>query len=29
MIRMMCWLRPVDRVSSESLREKVGVVVKI
>ena len=28
MIRMMCWLRLVNRVSSNYLREKVEVVVK-
>ena len=29
MIRMMCGLRLVDRVSTEILRERVGVAVKI
>ena len=29
MIRMMCGVRLVDRVSTEVLRDRVGVVVKI
>ena len=29
MIRMMYWLRLADRVSTDVLRDKVGIVVKI
>ena len=29
MIRMMCWVRLIDRVSTDVLRDRVGVVVKI
>ena len=29
MIRMMCWVRLVDRVSTDVLRDRVGVAVKI
>ena len=29
MIRMMCGVRPVDRVSTDVLQDKVGVVVTI
>ena len=29
MIRMMYWVRLVDRVSTDVLRDRVGVVVKI
>ena len=29
MIRMVCWVRNVDRVSTDVLQDRVGVVVKI